>query len=71
LQPGVTEFIIHLAYDDEEMRAATIDHKDWGAAWRQRDFNFFTSDKFRQLLEENKITLVTYRELARRAKSGQ
>jgi predicted glycoside hydrolase/deacetylase ChbG (UPF0249 family) len=65
LQPGVTEVIIHLAYDDEEMRAATIDHPDWGAAWRQRDFNFFTSDKFRRLLEENKVKLVTYRELGK------
>jgi len=71
LQPGVTEFIIHLAYDDEEMRAATIDHPDWGAAWRQRDFNFFTSDKFRRLLEENKIKLVTYRELGALAKAAK
>jgi predicted glycoside hydrolase/deacetylase ChbG (UPF0249 family) len=71
LQPGVTELIIHLAYDDEEMRAATVDHKDWGAAWRQRDFNFFTSEGFRRLLDDNKIKLVTYRELAKRAKIPQ
>ena len=34
IQPGVTEMIVHIAYDDEEMRAATVDHPDWGAAWR-------------------------------------
>src|SRR6266536_2163187 len=34
IQPGVTEMIVHLASDDEEMRAATIDHPNWGAAWR-------------------------------------
>src|SRR5713101_639230 len=42
IQPGVTEMIVHIAYDDEEMRAATIDHPNWGAEWRQRDFQFFT-----------------------------
>ena len=65
LEPGVTEAIIHLAYDDAEMRAATADHPDWGAAWRQRDFEFFTSDTFRKLLQENQIKLITWRELAK------
>ena len=65
LQPGVTEIVIHLAYDDSEMRGATFDHPDWGAAWRQRDFDFFTSDAFRKLLEENKIKLITWREIGK------
>jgi len=65
IQPGVTEMIIHLAYDDEEMRAATADHPDWGAAWRQRDFQFFTSDTFRKLLQENHIKLITWREIGK------
>ncbi|HEX6284117.1 MAG TPA: polysaccharide deacetylase family protein [Pyrinomonadaceae bacterium] len=65
LQPGVTEIVIHLAYDDSEMRGATFDHPDWGAAWRQRDFDFFTSDAFRKLLEENQIKLITWRELGK------
>ena len=65
LEPGVTEFVIHLAYDDEEMRGATFNHPDWGAAWRQRDFDFFTSDAFRKVLEENKIKIITWRELGK------
>jgi predicted glycoside hydrolase/deacetylase ChbG (UPF0249 family) len=65
LEPGVTEVVIHLAYDDAEMRAATSDHPNWGAAWRQRDFEFFTSDAFRKILQENNIKLVTYRELGK------
>ena len=65
LQPGVTEIVIHLAYDDAEMRGATFNHPDWGAAWRQRDFDFFTSDAFRKLLQENQIKLITWRELGR------
>jgi predicted glycoside hydrolase/deacetylase ChbG (UPF0249 family) len=65
LTPGGTEFIIHLAYDDEEMRAITVEHPDWGAAWRQRDFDFFTSAAFRRLLDENNVKLVTWREIVR------
>jgi chitin disaccharide deacetylase len=65
LKPGVTVFIIHLAFDDEEMRAATRERATWGAAWRQRDFDFFTSSEFRALLKEQNIKLVTWRELSR------
>src|SRR5712691_6197860 len=65
LQPGVTEFVIHLAFADDEMKAATRERETWGAAWRQRDFDFFTSPEFRQLLQEQNIKLVTWRELAR------
>ena len=65
LEPGVTEVVIHLAYDDAEMRAATSNHPDWGAAWRQRDFDFFTSDAFRKALQENNIKLITWREIGK------
>ena len=68
LEPGVTEVVIHLAYDDAEMRGATSDHPNWGAAWRQRDFEFFTSETFRKLLQENQIKLITWRELGKLAK---
>jgi len=68
LQPGVTVFIIHLAFDDEEMRAATRERATWGAAWRQRDFNFFTSAEFQALLKEQNIHLVTWRQLAQASK---
>jgi len=68
LQPGVTVFIIHLGFDDEEMRAATRERDTWGAAWRQRDFDFFTSSGFNALLREQNIQLVTWRELAQSSK---
>ena len=67
LQPGVTEFVIHPGYDDEELRAATRERSTWGAAWRQRDFDFFTSDQFRQALAQENIKLITWRDLARAA----
>ena len=63
LQPGVTEFVIHLAYDNDEMKAATRERATWGAAWRQRDFDYFTSAEFRGLLEAQRIKLVTWRQI--------
>jgi predicted glycoside hydrolase/deacetylase ChbG (UPF0249 family) len=65
LQPGITEMIVHLAYDDQEMKGVAFNHPDWGSEWRQRDFQFVTSDAFRKLLQENKVKLVTWREVGR------
>lgn len=66
MQPGVNELVIHLAYDEAEMHAATRERDTWGAAWRQRDFDFFTGPDFRQLLQDQHITLVTWRQIANR-----
>ena len=63
--PGITEILIHPGYDDEDLRAKMADRREWGAAWRQRDTDFFTSERFRTLLREHNIKLVTWRELAR------
>lgn len=63
LEPGVSEMIVHLAYDDEEMRGIAFEHPDWGSEWRQRDFQFVTSEAFRRLLNENNVKLITWREV--------
>jgi chitin disaccharide deacetylase len=65
LEPGVTEFVIHLAYADAEMKAATRERDTWGADWRQRDFDFFSSAEFQKLLRDNQIHLITWRDIAR------
>jgi hypothetical protein len=65
LGPGVYQMIVHLAYDDEEMRGATYDHPDWGAAWRQHDLDMTRSAEFRQFLKEQGFILVTWKELAK------
>jgi chitin disaccharide deacetylase len=65
LQPGVTEMVVHLAYDDEEMKAISFQHPDWGSSWRQRDFDFVTSSEFRNALQTNNVKLVTWRELGK------
>jgi chitin disaccharide deacetylase len=69
LQPGVTEFVIHLARADDEMKAATRERATWGAAWRQRDFDFFTSDEFRHSLQKRNIKLINWRQLGALAQS--
>ena len=63
LKPGLNCLLIHLAYADEEMKAVTIDHPDWGAEWRQEDFDFFTSTACKGLLKKNNIVLITWREI--------
>ena len=65
LPPGVSELIVHLAYDDAEMQAVTVEHPDYGSAWRQRDFNVLTSPEFRKALGENHIVLLSWRNLGR------
>jgi hypothetical protein len=45
------------------MQAVTIDHPDWGAAWRQQDYNFFISPECSKLLKENNVHVITWREI--------
>ncbi|HEX9105911.1 MAG TPA: polysaccharide deacetylase family protein [Longimicrobiales bacterium] len=66
LQPGtITVVYVHLGYDDAEMRAATLGHDGRGAAWRQRDVDFFMSPVLKQLLAANNVRLTTWRELSK------
>jgi hypothetical protein len=39
LQPGLNEIIVHLAHDNEEIQAVATSHPDFGAAWRQKDYD--------------------------------
>jgi predicted glycoside hydrolase/deacetylase ChbG (UPF0249 family) len=65
LGPGVYEMIIHLAYDDDEMRGATFDHADWGAAWRQHDLDMVKSAEFQKFLKDQGFILVGWKDLAK------
>lgn len=62
-KPGLTEMIVHLGHNDLELQAVTIDHPDYGSAWRQRDFEYVTSSEFKKALEENHIVTVKWRDL--------
>jgi predicted glycoside hydrolase/deacetylase ChbG (UPF0249 family) len=65
LGPGVYEIIVHLAFDDDEMRGMAANHPDWGAAWRQHDFDMVKSAEFHQFLKDNGFTLVGWKDLAK------
>ena len=63
LKPGLSEMIVHLGHDDSELQAVTLDHLDYGSAWRQRDYNFVMSAELQKMLEDNHIVLVQWRDL--------
>ena len=63
LSPGLNVILLHAAYSNEEMKAVTVDHEGFGADWRQQDFNFFTSDTCGEIIKEEKIQLITWREI--------
>jgi hypothetical protein len=65
LAPGVYELIVHLGYDDDEMRGATSDHPNWGAAWRQSDLDLVKSAEFQDFLKQQQFHLITWRELGK------
>ncbi len=65
LGPGVYELVVHTAYDDDEMRGATWDHPNWGAAWRQFDLDTLRSPEFQQFIKDQGFILIRWRDLAK------
>jgi len=63
LKPGLFLLLVHTAYDNEEMKGMNVDCPNWGNEWRQKDFDFFTSDVCKELLKKENIKLVTWRQL--------
>jgi hypothetical protein len=58
LKPGLNQIIVHLAIDNEEMRA--ISTGDYGSEWRQRDLDLVQSKEFKDLLRANNVILITW-----------
>jgi len=58
LKPGISEIYCHPALAREELKSCA---RDWPE--RQRDFEYFTSEKTRQLLKDEGIELIGYRKL--------
>ena len=63
LSPGLNVFLLHLGYDNEELRAVTIDHPEYGSLWRQLDFDVFNSEEIKKVLKDNDVKLVTWGEI--------
>jgi chitin disaccharide deacetylase len=62
MKPGLNQLIVHLGFDDQELRAIT-GNTPFGSAWRQRDLDYVTSSEFRELLEKNNIHLVGWKQI--------
>jgi hypothetical protein len=60
LQPGLNQLIVHVGFDDAELRAITQDQQAYGATWRQRDFEIVMSGKFKSALREHDIHIVNW-----------
>ena len=63
LKPGLTEIIVHLAHDDAESQAVMVDHPDYGAAWRQRDYDAITSPDLKKAVEDSHVILIRWSDL--------
>jgi hypothetical protein len=40
-----------------------VDHPDYGAAWRQRDYDAITSPDLNKALEDNHVILIRWNDL--------
>lgn len=63
LEPGLNLLVLHLAFDDEETNAITVEHPWWGAKWRQIDYDWAMSAEARKIIEEEGIILIDSRVL--------
>jgi predicted glycoside hydrolase/deacetylase ChbG (UPF0249 family) len=63
LKPGLTVILVHLGYDDNELKAVTIDHPEYGAFWRQLDYDALKSEQIKNIIKKNNIKLVTWKEI--------
>ena len=57
---GFNVILIHTAFDDMEMQGITVNHPNFGAAWRQIDYDFFTSDFAKKLVDSPAIQLINW-----------
>ena len=60
VRPGLSQLIVHPAFDDPEMRTIYAGREAYGAAWRQRDFEIMRSGKFKSVLRANNIQVVNW-----------
>jgi len=65
LEEGLNLILIHPAFDNDEMKGISVNHPNFGAKWRQIDFDFFTSESTKKLLEKNKIELISWKEFSK------
>jgi chitin disaccharide deacetylase len=63
LKPGLNQIIVHLAIDNDEMKAITEGHDDYGSTWRQNDLDLVSSPEFKDLLKKNNVILIGWKQV--------
>ena len=63
IKPGLNQLLVHLAFDEEEMKAITKDREAYGTKWRAKDYQVVSSKKFQDLLKQNEIKLIQWRDI--------
>jgi hypothetical protein len=63
LKPGLNQIIVHLAFDNDEMKAICKGHPDFGSAWRQNDLDLVLSSEFKEALKANNIILIGWKQV--------
>jgi hypothetical protein len=63
LSPGLSQIIVHLGKDEEELREITVDHPNFDYRWRQLDFDIFNSDEFKNHLKKHDIKIINWKDL--------
>ncbi len=60
IKPGLNVLLVHVGYDNDELKAITVDHPHWGSKWRELDFKILESDEFKKRLRKRNIILVKW-----------
>lgn len=63
LPNGLTLFLVHTAFDTNEMQKITVNHPNFGAKWRQLDYDFVCSDICKEIIKKNNIQLISWTEI--------
>ncbi|NJC25426.1 polysaccharide deacetylase family protein [Neolewinella antarctica] len=64
LPNGLNILLVHPAINSAEMRAITVDHPNFGAAWREIDHDFLLSAASHSLITELGIELMDWRSIS-------
>jgi chitin disaccharide deacetylase len=66
IKPGLNCLLIHPAFNDAELKAITAGQRNFNDSWRRADLDFFTSDECQNLISNNNIRLITWKEIMQR-----
>jgi hypothetical protein len=63
IKPGFNILLVHLGYNNDELKAMMIDHPDWGSKWRELDLKILQDKEFKNLIKERNIKLINWRQI--------